>query len=101
MKKDCTDLIRRIALLIHLAEEITNFHGGGGGDNFEELNESGSSSLDCLSEVVGAIQAAKRLLYAALTFCGIDDDDASASATSTVSSFDRSSFCFHWIRLCV
>ncbi|XP_022152335.1 U-box domain-containing protein 11-like isoform X2 [Momordica charantia] len=80
MQKDCTDLIRRIALLIHLAEEIMNFRRGG--DNLAELNESGSSSscsLDCLSEVVGAIQAAKRLLYAALTFSG--NDDASAAST--------------------
>lgn len=93
MKKDCTDLIRRIALLIHLAEELGNFRSDDdGGRNSKELNEYGSSSssassssssLDCILEVIGAIQAAKRLLYAALTFSVYDDD---ASAISTVSS---------------
>lgn len=86
MKKDCTDLIRRIALLIHLAEEITNFCSGSR-ENFEALNDDGSSCssswLDCLSEVVGAIQAAKRLLYTALTFSVCDEEGC---ATSTVSS---------------
>ncbi|XP_008467149.2 U-box domain-containing protein 11 isoform X2 [Cucumis melo] len=83
MKKDCTDLIRRIALLIHLAEEITNFCSGSG-DNFEKSNDDGSSTslsswLDCLSEVVGAIQAAKRLLYTALTFSAYDEEGCAAS----------------------
>uniref|UniRef100_A0A0A0KUY9 PUB 12/19-like N-terminal domain-containing protein n=1 Tax=Cucumis sativus TaxID=3659 RepID=A0A0A0KUY9_CUCSA len=88
MKKDCTDLIRRIALLVHLAEEITNFCSGSW-DNFEKSNDDGSSSsslsswLDCLSEVVGAIQAAKRLLYTALTFSPNDEEGC---VTSTVSS---------------
>ncbi|XP_038875664.1 U-box domain-containing protein 11-like isoform X2 [Benincasa hispida] len=84
MKKDCTDLIRRIALLIHLAEEITNFCSGSG-ENFEALNDDGSSSssssLDCLSEVVGAIQAAKRLLYMALTFSVYDEEGCGATST--------------------
>ncbi|XP_022939858.1 uncharacterized protein LOC111445603 isoform X1 [Cucurbita moschata] len=83
MKKDCTDLIRRIALLIHLAEEITNFCGGFR-DKFEALTDSiasSSSCLDCLSEVVGAIQAAKRLLYAAMTFSVYDDDEGSPTPT--------------------
>lgn len=96
MKKDCTDLIRRIALLIHLAEEITNFCGGFR-DKFEALTDSISSSssscLDCLSEVIGAIQAAKRLLYSAMTFSVYDDDEV--SLTSTVSSSLSFSFSFH------
>lgn len=103
MKKDCTDLIRRIALLIHLAEEITNFCSGSG-DNFEKSNDDGSSTslsswLDCLSEVVGAIQAAKRLLYTALTFSAYDEEGCAPSTVSSscLSIKDYICLCyFHW-----
>ncbi|XP_022993475.1 uncharacterized protein LOC111489474 isoform X2 [Cucurbita maxima] len=98
MKKDCTDLIRRIALLIHLAEEITNFCGGFR-DKFEALTDSISSSssscLDCLSEVIGAIQAAKRLLYSAMTFSVYDDDEV--SLTSTEGATKKLVLQFHYV----
>ncbi|KAG6579238.1 U-box domain-containing protein 11, partial [Cucurbita argyrosperma subsp. sororia] len=97
MKKDCTDLIRRIALLIHLAEEITNFCGGFR-DKFEALTDSiasSSSCLDCLSEVVGAIQAAKRLLYTAMTFSVYDDDEI--SPTSTEGGTKKLVLQFHYV----
>lgn len=62
-RKDCTDLIRRIALLSHLLEEIRDFGRG----HSLPLNASTSSSSSSLgspwsSDLEVALRAAKRLL---------------------------------------
>ncbi|PHT47955.1 U-box domain-containing protein 10 [Capsicum baccatum] len=62
-KKDCTDLARRISLLAHLVEEIR--------DSSNTLSRCSSSSNDgccLLYDLMLALKAAKRLLFAANGF---------------------------------
>jgi len=61
-RKDCTDLVRRIALLAHLLEEIRDFGEG----HSRLLDASASSSTS--SDLVVALRAAKRLLLLAGNF---------------------------------
>lgn len=65
-RKDCTDLVRRIALLTHLFEEIRDFKGR----EFAPLDASTSSCSrqSWVSDLVTALQAAKRLLLVANNF---------------------------------
>ena len=65
-KRDCTDLVRRIALLTHLFEEIRDF---GAALRPLDVSTSSASPLTCLPEVANALQAAKRLLSVAGYFC--------------------------------
>lgn len=63
-KKECTDLGRRVSLLAHLLEEISDFkkiHGS---------CDVGSSSLSssCFADLTLALQTAKRLVFAANCF---------------------------------
>ncbi|KAL2509694.1 U-box domain-containing protein 11 [Forsythia ovata] len=60
-KKDCMDLARRVSLLAHLLEEI--------GDSKKTHKNHETSSLNsCFSDLAMALQAAKRLLFAANNF---------------------------------
>lgn len=61
-RKDCTDLVRRIALLTHLFEEIRDFKGR------EFASTSSCSRQSWVSDLVTALQAAKRLLLVANNF---------------------------------
>ncbi|KAL6350935.1 hypothetical protein AAG906_031521 [Vitis piasezkii] len=74
-KRDCTDLVRRIALLTHLFEEIRDF---GAGLRPLDVSTSSASPLTCLSEVANALQAAKRLLSAAGNFSSDAFSDGAA-----------------------
>ena len=67
IKKDCTDLGRRISLLSHLVEEIID---SGQLDNDDGSSSSSTSSSDssCLFDLLIALQDAKRLLLAAGSF---------------------------------
>ncbi|KAL3631387.1 U-box domain-containing protein 11 [Castilleja foliolosa] len=60
-KKDCTDLARRVSLLAHLFEEIKD------SEKTQENCDVGPSSLSssCFAELTFALQAAKRLVFAA------------------------------------
>lgn len=57
-KKDCTDLIRRVSLLSYLVEEIRE-------STPMDSGASSSSESDWWSDLVVALQAAKRLLSSA------------------------------------
>ncbi|CAH9104880.1 unnamed protein product [Cuscuta epithymum] len=59
-KKDCTDLVRRVSLLAHLLEEIRDFK-----THLLTNSSSSSSSSSCLSDLIIALQAAKRVLLSA------------------------------------
>lgn len=63
-KKDCTDLGRRVSLLAHLLEEIRD------SKNIQVNCEVGSSSFSCscFADLSLALQAAKRLVFAANNF---------------------------------
>ncbi|KAH7571007.1 hypothetical protein JRO89_XS05G0238900 [Xanthoceras sorbifolium] len=89
-RKDCLDLMRRIALLKHLLEEIRDF-----GPTLEVLTSSESSSSSSTittstnlcsgswwSDLVVALQAAKRLLSAAGTFTSNNPSDGAAKKIS-------------------
>lgn len=75
-KKDCTDLVRRIALLSHLFEEMRDFKEtklGVLGVSRLSSSSSSSSSSSCSREswefdMVVALRAAKRLLFVANNF---------------------------------
>ncbi|XP_058088046.1 U-box domain-containing protein 11-like [Magnolia sinica] len=58
LKKDCTDLARRIALLSHLLEEIRDFKPS----SSPSSSSSSSPSPLCLNDLQMALEAAKRLL---------------------------------------
>ena len=93
-KRDCTDLVRRIALLTHLFEEIRDF---GAGLRPLDVSTSLASPLTCLSEVANALQAAKRLLSASGNFSS-DAFSVSRDSNFFVSLFSErklSSFCFY------
>lgn len=68
-KKDGTDLVRRIALLSHLFEEIRDFKG----THLKPLDASTSSSSSSseaswVTDLAAALQAAKRLLLVVSSF---------------------------------
>ncbi|KAL9255215.1 U-box domain-containing protein [Drosera capensis] len=63
-KKDCTDLCRRISLLAHLVDEIRDFRARRDDDEDAGVGSSSSS----LSELLFALQNAKRLLLVAGNF---------------------------------
>ncbi|WCJ33527.1 U-box domain-containing protein 11 [Euphorbia peplus] len=80
-KKDCTDLLRRISLLTHFFEELTDFK-----DASLPLDASGSScsssSSNWFSDLLAALQAAYRLLLAASAFKSVNDSDEAAKKIS-------------------
>ncbi|KAK6134155.1 hypothetical protein DH2020_032105 [Rehmannia glutinosa] len=63
-KRDCTDLARRVSLLAHLLEEIRD------SKKIQVNSEVGSSSFSssCFADLTLALQAAKRLVFAANNF---------------------------------
>ncbi|XP_057787688.1 U-box domain-containing protein 11-like [Salvia miltiorrhiza] len=62
-KKDCSDLARRVSLLAHLLEEIRD------SSKIPAIEEMGSSSCySFLTDLTMALQAAKRLVFAANNF---------------------------------
>lgn len=63
-KKDCTDLTRRLVLLSHLFEEVSDFKGD-------------FTALDSLSDLTAAVKAANVLVLSAGSF------DANISPVST------------------
>lgn len=67
IKKDCTDLGRRISLLSHLVEEIID-SGQLDSDDGSSSSSSSSSDSSCLFDLLIALQDAKRLLLAAASF---------------------------------
>ncbi|XP_071721839.1 U-box domain-containing protein 11-like [Rutidosis leptorrhynchoides] len=77
-KKDCTDLVRRVALLSHLLEEIRDFNRANEIESQPlELDDSPSYSR-WLSDLTVALHAAKRLLSIATSFnsCSSTTDGA-------------------------
>lgn len=81
-KKHCMDLARKISLLTHLLEEIRD------SKNSHNNGEMGSSSSfnSCISDLTLAIQAAKKLLFAANNFDN--------SKISSVSIYIYMDYCF-------
>ncbi|GMI87661.1 Plant U-Box Protein 11 [Hibiscus trionum] len=71
-KKDCTDLVRRIALFTHLLEEIRDF----GPSDPDHASSSSDSSWS--ADLATALQAAKRLLSAA----SVNSSDGAAKRIS-------------------
>ncbi|CAN6549572.1 unnamed protein product [Malus baccata var. baccata] len=68
-KKDCTDLVRRIALLTHLFEEIRVFKGSEFGPLDASTSSTNSGPTESwLSDLVVALQAAKSLVLLASNF---------------------------------
>ena len=70
-RKDCTDLVQRISLLTHLFEEIREFRA----QSVDDAASAASTTSDdvdvessWLSDLVGALRAAKRLLSLAENF---------------------------------
>ncbi|KAB1208190.1 U-box domain-containing protein 11 [Morella rubra] len=79
-RKDCTDLVRRIALLKHLGEEIRDF----GSSHFSKLDASASSSSSSWSaDLVVALRAAHRLLSRAGNFRSSSSSDGAARRIAT------------------
>lgn len=78
-KKDCTDLVRRVALLTHLMEEIMD---NGVALNASPFFPSSSSAPDWWSDLLVSLQAAKRLLSMASSFLAIDASDGPAKRIS-------------------
>ncbi|KAJ9135800.1 hypothetical protein P3X46_032936 [Hevea brasiliensis] len=72
-RKDCTDLLRRISLLTYFLEEIVDYKGESG--PLDASNSSSSSSGNWYSDLVGALQAAKRLLSVAFDFSLTNNSD--------------------------
>lgn len=73
-KKDCSDLARRVSLLAHLLEEIRD------SKKIHEIGDMASSSCNSfLSDLTMALQAAKRLVFAANNF-----DDSKFSSVSVL-----------------
>ncbi|KAL6577594.1 hypothetical protein OROMI_009922 [Orobanche minor] len=86
-KKDCADLARRVSLLAHLLEEIRDSH------KFQESGEMGSSSSSraCFSDLTMALQAAKRLVFAANSF-----DDSKFSSDGATKKIMFQFQCVTW-----
>lgn len=76
-KKDCTDLARRVSLLAHLLEEITD-------------SNTNVSQLGFLSDLTLALQAAKRLVFAANNF-----------PSSNISSVSRASCLLEFVPISI
>ncbi|GAB4828785.1 hypothetical protein Ancab_018446 [Ancistrocladus abbreviatus] len=74
-RKDCTDLGRRISLLSHLIDEIRECDGDFGPLDLSSSSSSSSSS-SCLSDLLFALQNAKRLLLVAGNFDSNEDGAA-------------------------
>jgi hypothetical protein len=88
-RKDCTDLVRRISLLSHLFEEIKELNkikGSPSSSSSIALEDSWSSDL------VLALQSAKRLLSIAKDFSS-NSDNSSVSFRSDARFF-VCDFCF-------
>lgn len=83
-RKDCTDLVRRIALLTHLLEEIREFDGAGGLSPLLDASTSSSASSSWLSDLVVALRATKHLLLLAGNF---RSSSSSVSSISYLCSF--------------
>ncbi|OMO60576.1 Armadillo [Corchorus capsularis] len=82
-KRDCTDLVRRIALFTHLLEEIRDF----GPSDFDHGDASSSSSSSASSsswsaDLAVALQAAKRLLSLAAAYNSNNSPDGAAKRIS-------------------
>ena len=73
-KKECMDLVRRIALLKHLLEEIRD---SGPLDVLPSESSSSTTSLLWWNDLVVALQASKRLLAVA---CCCSSSDPSVSS---------------------
>lgn len=68
-KKDCSDLVRRIALLTHLFEEIRVLKGREFGPLDASTSSTNSGPMESwVSDLVVALQAAKRLVLLAANF---------------------------------
>lgn len=77
-KKDCTDLVRRIALFTHLLEEIRDFAAS----DHPHASSSSSSSSSWSADLAVALQAAKRLLSAASAHHSANSSDGAAKRIS-------------------
>ncbi|KAK8512756.1 hypothetical protein V6N13_090493 [Hibiscus sabdariffa] len=75
-KRDCTDLVRRIALFTHLLEEIRDF----GPSDHDHASSSSDSSWS--ADLAIALQAAKRLLSTASGFHSVNSSDGAAKRIS-------------------
>ncbi|XP_031255812.1 U-box domain-containing protein 11-like [Pistacia vera] len=78
-RKDCMDLVRRIALLKHLLEEIRDC---GLLDELTNSESSSSSKGSWWNDLVLALQAAKRLLSVSSSFTSNDPSDVAAKKIS-------------------
>lgn len=67
-RKDCTDLVRRISLLTHLLEEIRELKAVDGFGVLNASTSSTSSASSWSSDLMRALQSAKRLLSVAGNF---------------------------------
>ncbi|EXC06053.1 U-box domain-containing protein 11 [Morus notabilis] len=67
-KKDCTDLVRRIALLTHLFEEMRDFKGQSSPSDASASSSSSFPRSSWPSDLMVALQAAKCLLLVAANF---------------------------------
>ncbi|KAL0008285.1 hypothetical protein SO802_009787 [Lithocarpus litseifolius] len=67
-RKDCADLVRRISLLTHLLEEIRKFRARPVDDAASATSDDVDVESSWLSDLVGALRAAKRLLSLAGNF---------------------------------
>lgn len=76
-RKDCTDLVRRISLLTHLFEEIRELNKAN--DSASSSSVTVSNSEDSWSsDLVLALQSAKRLLHEAKNFSSNSSSDEAA-----------------------
>ncbi|KAG6655904.1 U-box domain-containing protein 11-like [Carya illinoinensis] len=82
-RKDCTDLVRRIALLTHLLEEIREFDGAGGLSPPLDASTSSSASSSWLSDLVVALRVTKHLLLLAGNFRSSSSSDGAARRISS------------------
>ncbi|KAE8667734.1 U-box domain-containing protein 10 [Hibiscus syriacus] len=77
--KDCTDLVRRIALFTHLLEEIRDSCGSS--DNYH-ASASSSSASSWSADLAVALHAAKRLVSVASAFNSDNSSDGVAKRLS-------------------
>ncbi|KAE8698986.1 U-box domain-containing protein 11 [Hibiscus syriacus] len=77
-KKDCTDLVRRIALFTHLLEEIRDF----GPSDSDHDHASSSSDSSWSDDLAISLQAAKLLLSAASGYQSVNSSDGTAKRIS-------------------
>ncbi|XVE85391.1 hypothetical protein DITRI_Ditri17bG0087300 [Diplodiscus trichospermus] len=81
-KKDCTDLVRRIALLTHLLEEIRDFGPSDLHLHHDYDRASSSSASSWSADLSVALQAAKRLLSVASAYRSNNCSDGAAKRIS-------------------